>query len=152
RLFEARHERGFAARSAGIRWSIQPLSDTSEDLFSSLRRRAGRTSASPPPAWAELLEELNLAEEAYQRGIEELEARRQRMYARWHIASSENEIIEEDFFQPYVVPVRHQLTATGRLHLEEEPSGVFRARAEPISFEIVSRQCGQYDLYAEVLN
>ncbi|WP_437746870.1 hypothetical protein WMF39_18730 [Sorangium sp. So ce1504] len=151
RLFEARHERGFAARSAGIRWSIQPLSNTATDLFSSLKRRAGRTSASPPPAWAELLEALNLAEEAHQRGLEEIEALRQRMYARWHIAANQEEVIEEPFFQAHVVPVRHQLTRTGRLHLEQEPSLVFRARAEPISFEIVSRQCGQYDTYVEVL-
>jgi len=152
-LMEARHERGFGSLAAGIRWSIQPKTDPSADLFALFRRAPTRAARTPPPAWASLLEALETAEEEHQRAQGELEALRQRMYVRWHALTNAKQVVSNGFFKEYVVPVRQKLSAMGRLLLEQdEATGAFRASLAPVVFKTVSRRYGYYSTYEEVLN
>lgn len=152
-LMEARHERGFASLSAGIRWSVRPKTDTSADFLALFRgaprRRAPRT---PPPAWAGLLEELNRWEEEYQRALDELEHLRQRMYARWYTSTKDTSGPSYDFFKEYVVKVRRRLSSMARLVLEQDKAtGALRARVEPVAFTVVSKGYSHYEDYKQAL-
>jgi hypothetical protein len=150
RLLESRHERGFASHAAGIRWALKPQSDESQDVFSSLRRRASRAvrSTGLPPEWMAQLETLNTLQEEYQRAGEELEALRQRMYTAWYGTMEDpSGNVNADFFEKYVVPVRQRLTSRGVLNLGED-----ELKVESVSFTVVTRLSDYFSTYVDVLD
>lgn len=154
-LTEARHERGFASLSAGVRWSIKPKTDPEADFFDLFRRapRRARGAKTQPPAWAGLLEALNTVEEEYQRALAKLEHKRQRMYARWYDLMNRGETVSNQFYKDYVAPVRQQLSSMGRLVLKQhEATGAIVAHVEPVVFTIATRRHGAYATYERVLN
>jgi hypothetical protein len=152
RLQEARHERGFASVQGGLRWAIQPDSDTSTDVFAQFRRSKPRVRRTPPPQWTALLETLNSLQEEYQRATDTLDDLRQRLYFRWQeLLPSKGS--NANLFTAYVVPVRHQLTSMGQMSLEQDSqTGAWRIRPLPSRFEVVSRQHSWFSLYLKVIN
>ncbi|WP_437319756.1 hypothetical protein [Sorangium sp. So ce385] len=152
-LYEARHERGFASHAAGVRWAVQPETEGAGDLFARLRRAPARAARAQPPEWAGLLEALNTLQDEHQRALDELEHLRQRMYVRWHALVNAREVVGVNFFEGYVVPVRRRRTSLGQLALEQdEATGGFRARVEPVVHRIVSRLSSYYADYVASLN
>jgi hypothetical protein len=151
-LREARHERGFGAIPGGIRWAIQPRTDTTKDVFSLSRGARKRALRSPRPEWVGMLEVLNSLQEEYQRGVAVLEDLKQRMYMRW-VALLPDKKLTVEYFEDYVVPVRRQRTALGKARLEEnEATGEYRMVAEPEAFEVASSLSTHYDWYVRVIN
>ncbi|WP_224371854.1 hypothetical protein [Hyalangium versicolor] len=152
RLQEARHERGFASVQGGLRWAIQPQSDTTTDVFAQFRRSKPRARRTPPPAWTTLLDALNSLQEEYQRATDTLEDLRQRLYFRWwELLPSKG--ANTNFYKSYVVPVRHQLTSMGQLSLEQDSqTGEWRILPQPSRFEVVSRQHTWLSDYLRIIN
>ncbi|PTL81146.1 hypothetical protein [Vitiosangium sp. GDMCC 1.1324] len=152
-LQEARHERGFAAHSGGIRWTIQPETDTSTELFSTFRMgRKPRATRTPPTSWMGMLDALNVLQAEYQRATDELKDLRERMFMRWYsLLPSKGTNL--NFFKDYVAPVRRRLTSMGRMVLEETAQrSAFRARLEPSAFEVVSSLSTHHATYVRVIN
>ncbi|QDE94283.1 hypothetical protein BHS06_29140 [Myxococcus xanthus] len=151
-LRESRHERGFGTIPGGIRWAVQPRTDGSTDVFSLFHRARKRVQRSPPHDWVAMLEVLNSLQEEYQRGAAVLEELKQRMYTRW-VALLPGKKLDVDYFENYVVPVRRQRTALGRLRLEEnEASGEYQFKTAPESFEVVSNLSTHYGWYVKIIN
>lgn len=149
KLREARHEQGFATRSAGILWSIQP--QTSGEQSPSVQ-------VTLPPVLAHQLIQVNHLQEEYNQAVANIQSQRQQLYAHWYEfmqeiygGSGNDEDVFSDTLDKLLNPLRKALGQTGQLDIQKDETGNLTVTAATLGFGICSVLSGYVEYYVELL-
>ena len=136
---EARHEKGFTARSAGTMWTVR-LESTATQAAADATSGAAQQQITLPDSLADLLNTLNTKQDLYDQALHETDSRRRRLFSDWYKymlcayppTDSQDDypnIDEVKFYieQNTLQALTGQVAATGELQLQYDSDGLVTA-------------------------
>ncbi len=130
---EARHERGFGTENNGFLWFLMPQ----------VNQQGGNGNSQPyhaiPTQLAQLLNELNDLQEAYNQAWLDIESLRRQLYSQWYYFTKSNPNFYNTVYETSVYPLRKAMTQAGELEFTKEEDGSTTVTAKTLPFDIVSR-------------
>jgi hypothetical protein len=145
KFLEARHTKGFSALPGGTIWTIRP-----QNAAAGAGGKA-QTQVTLPDGLADLLNRLNLAQQAYDRALDEIESKRKQLFADWYKymlcayppEDTRNDYPDLDGVRSFIkshdmLPLKQVIASTGTLRLgRDKTTGTLRLGRDKTTGEIV---------------
>ena len=135
---EARHERGFGTENNGFLWFLMPQ----------VNQQGGNGNSQPyhaiPTQLAQLLNELNDLQEAYNQAWLDIESLRRQLYSQWYYFMKNDPNFYNTVIDTSLMPLRQAMTQAGKLEFTKEEDQ-WRVEAKTLPFKIASRLNDIYD-------